>query len=64
MSAEYETVANLWNSFHQIVQDQDEESNTGQPTEAEDGRTTPLTTGLPGTGTHVVTDQIKEKHLE
>jgi len=60
MSTEYETVANLWNSFHQIVQDPDEAPSTGQPGEAEDGRTTPLPTGLPGTGTHVVTDQIKE----
>ena len=60
MSAEYDTVANLWNSFHQIVQDQDDTSSTGQPGETEDDRTTPLPTGLPGTGTHVVTDQTKE----
>jgi len=60
MSTEYETVANLWNSFHQIVQDPEEAPSTGQPGETEDGRTTPLPTGLPGTGTHVVTDQIKE----
>jgi DASH complex subunit DAD1 len=60
MSAEYETVANLWNSFHQIVQDQDEPSGTDQPGESEDGYTTPLPAGLPGTGTHIVTDQIKE----
>jgi len=60
MSAEYETVANLWNSFHQIVQDQDETPNSTQPAETEDGRTTPLPTGLPGTGTHVVTGQIRE----
>lgn len=64
MSTEYETVANLWNSFHQIVQDQDEASSTGQPGETGDGRTTPIPTGLPGTGTHVVTDQVKEKRLE
>ena len=64
MSAEYETVANLWNSFHQIVQDQDEAASTGQPGEAEDGRTTPVPMGLPGTGTHIVTDQVKEKQSE
>jgi len=61
MSTEYETVANLWNSFHQIVQDQDETSSTSQPGETEDGRITPVPTGLPGTGTHVITDQTKEK---
>ena len=60
MSAEYETVANLWNSFHQIVQDQEETVSTGQPSETDDAPTTPLPKGLPGTGTHVVTDQIKE----
>lgn len=60
MSAEYETVANLWNSFHQILQDQDEVTGIGQPPEAEDGPTTSLPTGLPGTGTHILTDQIKE----
>lgn len=54
MSAEYETVANLWNSFHQIVQDQDEVTSTAQPADTQDGRTTPLPTGLPGTGTHVL----------
>ena len=65
MSAEYETVANLWNSFHQIVQDQDDEpASTGQPSETEDGRTAPVPVGLPGTGTHIVTDHIKEKQLE
>lgn len=60
MSAEYETVANLWNSFHQIVQDQDEVTSTAQPAASEDARSAPLPTGLPGTGTHVLTDQIKE----
>ena len=59
MSAEYETVANLWNSFHQIVQDQDETASTSQTGENESGRTTPVPTGLPGTGTHVLTDQIR-----
>lgn len=62
MSAEYETVANLWNSFHQILQDQEEPLSPGQPAESEDGRTTPVPTGLPGTGTHIVTDQTKEKN--
>lgn len=60
MSTEYETVANLWNSFHQIVQDQDETNSTGQPGETEDGGTTPHPAGLPGTGTHILTDQLKE----
>ena len=60
MSTEYETVANLWNSFHQIVQDQDETTSTGQPGETEDGGTTPHPAGLPGTGTHILTDQLKE----
>jgi len=60
MSAEYETVANLWNSFHQIVQDQEETASTGQPSETDDAPTTPRPAGLPGTGTHFVTDQIKE----
>ncbi|KAF9778728.1 hypothetical protein BJ322DRAFT_486592 [Thelephora terrestris] len=60
MSAEYETVADLWHSFHQIVQDQDEATTPGQPAETEDDRTTPLPTGLPGTGTHILTDQVKE----
>jgi len=62
MSAEYETVANLWNSFHQIVQDQDEVTDAAQPTDTEDGRSTPLPTGLPGTGTHILTDQIKKEN--
>ena len=60
MSTEYETVANLWNSFHRIVQDQEESSSIGQPPETDDGPTNPPPAGLPGTGTHIVTDQIKE----
>jgi hypothetical protein len=42
MSTEYETVASLWNTFHSLVQEQDEESVI---VEGE--------AGLPGTGTRL-----------
>jgi DASH complex subunit DAD1 len=47
MSTEYETVASLWNTFHALVQEQDEESIVV------DGETA----GVPGTGGHIISNQ-------
>jgi len=49
MSTEYETIASLWNTFHSLVQEQDEESVI---VEGE--------AGLPGTGGHVVLGQSQK----
>lgn len=51
MSTEYETVAALWNTFHALVQEQDDESVGGE-----------VDAGVPGTGGHVVSSQTKEKN--
>lgn len=47
MTREYETIAALWHSFHELMRSQkdDDEQGDGQPH------------GLPGTGSHVLKQQ-------
>jgi len=52
MSAEYDTVASLWNTFHSLVQEQDDDH-------AEEG-VDAGGAGVPGTGTHVVSSEPTE----
>lgn len=57
MSGEYETVASLWNTFHALVQEQDDDDTVE---DGEDGGTTRAVAGVPGTGGHVISSQTKE----
>jgi len=51
MTKEYDTIAELWKSFHVLMRDSSKEE--------EDGEERPI--GLPGTGGYVVTAKPNEK---
>jgi hypothetical protein len=50
MSTEYETAASLWNTFHSLVQQDDDTVDEGEGAEG---------AGVPGTGGYVISSQTK-----
>ena len=53
MSTEYETVASLWNTFHALVQEQDDDAIVEGEVEG--------AAGVPGTGGHVISSSNEKK---
>lgn len=57
MTKEYQTVASLWNSFHQLMR-RHSDRETDHPSFSQDV-TNP---GLPGTGGHVLSSSSKQSN--
>ena len=54
MTREYETIAALWQSFHELMRDHDAEGADSVNGGGGDGDAEPAPHGLPGTGGHVL----------